>query len=64
MKAILTGILLLVAAATYCHAFPGATHNLKPQPKDAALPVPTLSPPASALAQDTKSVPKVKESVK
>lgn len=31
------------AATTHWYAFPGATSNIKPQPKEAALPVPTLA---------------------
>ncbi len=31
------------AATTHWYAFPGATSNVKPQPKEAALPVPTLA---------------------
>ena len=34
---------LTYAATTYWYAFPGATANVKPQPKEAALPIPTLA---------------------
>jgi len=34
---------LTYAATTYWYAFPGATSNLKPQPNEAALPIPTLA---------------------
>ncbi len=34
---------LTYAATTYWYAFPGATSNLKPQPDQAAMPVPTLA---------------------
>jgi len=34
---------LTYAATTYWYAFPGATSNIKPQPADAALPIPTLA---------------------
>jgi len=34
---------LIYAATTYWYAFPGATTNTKPQPAEAALPVPTLA---------------------
>ncbi len=33
---------LTYAATTYFYAFPGAATNLKPQPEDAAAPIPTL----------------------
>ena len=45
---------LIYAATTYWYAFPGATSNLKPQPKEAALPIPTL---AEAKAQITAAHP-------
>jgi hypothetical protein len=34
---------LLYAATTYWYAFPGATSNVGPQPREAGLPVPTLA---------------------
>jgi len=34
---------LIYGATTYWYAFPGATSNIKPQPEDAALHVPTLA---------------------
>lgn len=34
---------LIYAATTYWYAFPGATSNVKPQPTEAILPVPTLA---------------------
>jgi hypothetical protein len=34
---------LIYSATTYWYAFPGATSNVVPQPKDAAAPVPTLA---------------------
>lgn len=41
---------LTYAATTYWYAMPGATSNVKPQPREAALPVPTL---AEAIASAT-----------
>jgi hypothetical protein len=41
---------LIYCATTYWYAFPGATTNLKPQPQEATLPVPTLAD-AKAQAQ-------------
>lgn len=34
---------LTYAATTYWYAFPGAVCNIKPQPKEAAMPIPTLA---------------------
>ena len=45
---------LTYAATTYWYAFPGATSNLSPQPKAAALPVPTL---AEARAEALAAIP-------
>ena len=33
---------LVYAATTYWYAFPGATTNIKPQPEEAAAPLPTI----------------------
>ena len=41
---------LIYCATTYWYAFPGATSNLKPQPQEAKLPVPTLAD-AKAVAE-------------
>jgi Protein of unknown function (DUF2961) len=45
---------LIYCATTYWYAFPGATSNLTPQPREAALPVPTL---ADARAQALAAMP-------
>ncbi len=47
--------ILTCAATTYWYAFPGATSNLSPQPKEAALAVPTLD---DAKAQTTALIPR------
>ena len=49
---------LTYAATTYWYAFPGATANLTPQPKEAALPIPTL---AEATAQAEAANPASRE---
>ncbi|MGC3958523.1 MAG: DUF2961 domain-containing protein [Verrucomicrobiota bacterium] len=41
---------LAYAATTYWYARPGATANVKPQPREAALPVPTLAEAIAAAA--------------
>jgi hypothetical protein len=41
---------LTYAATTYWYAFPGATSNVAPQPREAALPVPTLAEAIAASA--------------
>jgi len=45
---------LIYCATTYWYAFPAAASNLKPQPREAALPVPTL---ADAQAQALAAMP-------
>ena len=50
---------LTYAATTYWYAFAGATSNLKPQPDEAALPVPTLAEvkgDAAAIRQKSQAI--------
>jgi len=46
---------LTYAATTYWYAFPGATSNIPPQPKEAALPIPTLAEPMATLTYKSKT---------
>jgi hypothetical protein len=46
---------LTYAATTYWYARPGATSNIKPQPEDAVLPIPTL---AEAVAAAAAAIPR------
>jgi hypothetical protein len=41
---------LIYAATTYWYAFPGASSNVRPQPREAALPVPLLADAVAASA--------------
>ncbi len=45
---------LTYAATTYWYAAPGATSNVEPQPREAALPVPTLAEAIAAAAPPRK----------
>jgi hypothetical protein len=45
---------LTYAATTYWYAFPGTTSNMQPQPREAALPVPTLADAMAAAAPPRK----------
>lgn len=45
---------LTYAATTYWYAFPGASSNVQPQPREAALPVPTLAEAIAATAPPRK----------
>lgn len=45
---------LTYAATTYWYAFPGASASIQPQPREAALPVPTLTEAVAAAAPPRK----------
>lgn len=45
---------LIYAATTYWYAFPGTASNVRPQPREAALPVPTLAEAIAAAAPPRK----------
>jgi hypothetical protein len=45
---------LTYAATTYWYAFPGAWSNVQPQPREAALPIPTLADAVTATAPRRK----------
>ena len=45
---------LTYAATTYWYAFPGTSSNVQPQPREAALPVPTLAEAIAAAAPPRK----------
>lgn len=46
---------LTYAATTYWYGFPGASSNVRPQPREAALPVPTLAEAIAAVAPPRRS---------
>ena len=52
---------LTYAATTYWYAFPGTTSNVSPQPREAALPIPTL---ADAIAANAPRANRVRSSAK
>ncbi|MEI6234226.1 MAG: DUF2961 domain-containing protein [Planctomycetota bacterium] len=46
-------------ATTYWYAFPGAASNIKPQPQDATLPIPSLADVQSQMAHTSKTTPAI-----